>query len=91
GRCKSYDSSSIGTRECKEGYYYNEENKRCRKIKENDGADYSLVTEVYEAENSFVALYAVIAVAVVAIVYIIYEFRQEILKLWRKVWRRFRR
>ena len=90
GRCKKIEEEAA-VAECKEGYEKNPETGRCRKIKENDGADYSLVTEVYEAENSFVALYAVIAVAVVAIVYIIYEFRQEILKLWRKVWRRFRR
>ncbi|MBR3386425.1 hypothetical protein IKG68_02565 [Candidatus Saccharibacteria bacterium] len=90
GRCKKIEEEAAAV-ECKEGYERNPETGRCRKIKENDGADYSLVTEVYEAENSFVALYAVIAVAVVAIVYIIYEFRQEILKLWRRVWRRFRK
>ncbi|MBR3252998.1 lamin tail domain-containing protein [Candidatus Saccharibacteria bacterium] len=88
GRCKSNESSSSGSKECKEGYYYNEETKRCRKIKENDGADYALVPETFNEENSFVALYLVLGVLGVGVVYIIYEFRHDIMRIFRRVMRR---
>ena len=74
---------------CKEGYYLNPETNRCRKIKDNDGADYSLKAENYEEKSSFVALYAVIGVISLVLIYVIYEFRREIGKLIGKVWRRF--
>lgn len=85
GRCKSYDSASSGTKECKEGYYYNEETGRCRKSKNNDGAEHALVPETFNEENSFVALYLVLGVVGVGLIYIIYEFRQDIVKIFRKI------
>ncbi len=86
GRCRKYETTTEKT--CKEGYYLNPETGRCRKIVENNGADYSLETEEYEEESSFIALYAVLGVLGVGLIYLIYEFRQEILKLFRKVFRR---
>ena len=88
GRCRTIKLTSEKT--CKEGYALNEETGRCKKIKENTGADYSLVTEVYEENVSFTGLYLVLGVVVVGIIYIIYEFRREILKLLHKVFRRSR-
>ena len=88
GRCKKYDTTS--EKKCKEGYYYNEETGRCRKIVENSSADYSLQPEEYEEKTSFIALYVVLGIVGVGLVYIVYEFRREIVKLWRKVWIRFR-
>ena len=88
GRCKKYETTTEKT--CKEGYYLNTETGRCRKIVENDGTEYSLTKEEYKEESSFIALYAVLGVLGVGLIYLIYEFRQEILKLFRKVFRRFR-
>ena len=75
---------------CIEGYELNPETGRCRKIKVNDGADYSLATSTYKEESSFIALYAVLGVVALGLIYVIYEFRQEIAKLFRKVFRRSR-
>ena len=75
------------TKTCKEGYELNPDTGKCKKIKINDGADYSLATSTYEEETSFVALYAVLGVVALGLIYIIYEFRQEIAKLFHKVFR----
>ena len=88
GRCKKIQTAAEKT--CKEGYYLNPETGRCRKIKENNGADYSLEPETYEEKSSFIAIYAVIGVVVVAMLILGYEFRHEILKLFGRVFRRFR-
>ena len=88
GRCRKIEVAVEKT--CKEGYYLNEETGRCRKIVENNGSDYALVEEKYIESSSFVGLYLVIGVVVAGIIYIIYEFRQEIRKLIRKVFRRAR-
>lgn len=85
GRCKKYEEKSEKT--CKEGYYLNPETNRCRKIVENDGADYSLKPENYEESSSFVGLYAVLGVIGAGLLYMIYEFRKEILKLLKRVFR----
>lgn len=87
GRCKKYPTTI--EKKCKEGYYLNPETGRCKKITENTGAHYGVEPETYEEKTSFVALYAVIGVIAIGLVYLGYEFRQEIAKLWRKVWRRF--
>ena len=87
GRCKKV--STAQEKVCKEGYYLNEETGRCKKIKENNGADYSLVAESYEEKSSFVALYVVIGIVCLGLIYVIYEFRHEISKLFRRVFRRF--
>ena len=78
------------TKTCKEGYYLNEETNRCNKIKENTGADYALTPETFTETSSFTALYAVLTVVAVGLIYLIYEFRQEISKLFGKVFRRAR-
>ncbi len=88
GRCKKYDTVTEKT--CKEGYYLNPETGRCRKIVENKGADYSLKPENYEEKSSFIAFYAVLGVVGIGLIYLIYEFRQEIGKLFGKVFRRSR-
>ena len=89
-RCKKITVTTDKTTKCKEGYYLNEETGRCRKIVENTGANYQLVTETYEEKSSFIALYAVLGVLIVGIICVIFEFRREIQKLWRKVFRRSR-
>ncbi|MBQ3465278.1 hypothetical protein IJH15_03670 [Candidatus Saccharibacteria bacterium] len=86
GRCNKIKTTSEKT--CKEGYYYNPDTNRCRKITENKGAEYSIEPENYEEKTSFIALYAIIGVLVLGISYLIFEFRQEIGKLFRKVFRR---
>lgn len=88
GRCRKIETEE--EKECAEGYELNPETGRCRKVKVNNGADYELTTENYEESSSFVALYVVLGVVGVGIIYIIWEFRREIVKLWRKVGRRFR-
>lgn len=88
GRCKKKETTT--EKVCKEGYYLNPETNRCRKIKENKGADYSLKPEEYKDESSFVGLYAVLGVLGAGGVYLIYEFRNEIGKLCRRVFRRSR-
>ncbi|MBR0480143.1 hypothetical protein IJJ49_02710 [Candidatus Saccharibacteria bacterium] len=88
GRCKKYETAS--TKTCKEGYYLNPETNRCRKIQDNTGADYSLLTETYEEKSSFTALYAILGVVLVGVLYVIFEFRKEILRLFRRVFRRSR-
>ena len=87
GRCNKIKMTE--EKKCKEGYYLNPDTGRCRKIYENNGADYHLEPENYEEESSFTALYAVLGVIAVGLVYLVYEFRREILKLFRKVFRRF--
>lgn len=89
GRCRKTETRKDKT--CKEGYYLNPETGRCRKIKENKGASFSLDPENYENSSSFIALYAVFGVIGLGLIYLGYEFRSELLKLWRKVCRLFRR
>ena len=86
GRCRKYQT--VAEKTCKEGYYLNPETGRCRKIVENKGADYSLEPEEYEEESSFVALYIVLGVVGVGLAYLTYEFRYEIGKIWRRLWRK---
>ena len=88
GRCNKI--KTVAEKTCKEGYEINPETGRCRKIKSNNGTDYSLVPENYEEQSSFVALYAVLGVVGAGALYLVYEFRQEIAKLWHKVFRRAR-
>lgn len=89
GRCNKIPTIKAATT-CIEGYELNPETGRCRKIKVNDGADYSLATVTYKEESSFIALYAVLGVIGVGLIYVIYEFRQEIMRLFRKVFRQSR-
>lgn len=88
GRCNKI--KTVAEKTCKEGYEINLETGRCRKIKENTGAEHSLESEDYESGAEFTALYAVIGTAVVGLLYLVFEFRTEILKLFHKVYRRFR-
>ena len=86
GRCKKYETETETV--CKEGYYYYEATGRCRKIVENDGAEYELVPEEYEEESNFIGVWAVIFVVVLGVGVVIYEFREEIRKGVRKVFRK---
>lgn len=88
GRCRKIETVSEKT--CKEGYELNPETNRCRKMKVNTGADYSLEPKDFEEKSSFVAIYAVILVVGLGLLYLVFEFRVEILKLFRKVFRRAR-
>ncbi len=85
GRCKKKESSEI--KQCKEGYYLNPETGRCKKIKENVGEKFEIKPEEYEEKSSFVALYIVIGVVVVGLGFLVFQFRHEIRKLWRRVFR----
>ena len=85
-RCKKYESVTEKT--CKEGYYLNPDTGRCRKIQENNGADYSLEPENYEEKSSFVALYVVLGVMGLGVIYLVYEFKDEILKFVGKILRK---
>ena len=76
GRCRKIEVATVKT--CKEGYELNPDTNRCIKTKKNDGTNYSLKTEDYEEETSFVALYAICGVVGAGIIYVIYEFRREI-------------
>ena len=76
---------------CKAGYYRDPNTNRCRKLKENNGADYELEPQKYTEQSSFVALYAVLGVAVVGGVYLIYEFRHDIARRWGDLARKIRR
>ena len=86
GRCNKKKEET--ETKCKEGYYLNPETKRCRKIQENKGADYGLEPEGFEDNTAFIALYAVLGVVGVGGGYLIYEFREEIRKFFRKIFRR---
>lgn len=86
GRCKKRVETT--EKKCKDGYYLNPETNRCKKIVENKGADYGLEPENYEENSSFVALYAVLGVLGVGLVYLGWEFRSEIVRFWRKIFRR---
>ena len=86
GRCRKLEVAT--TKTCKEGYVLNEETGRCKKVKENTGANYSLVTENYEEKPSFTAWYAILGVVVAGIIYIIYEFRHDIARVARRIWKR---
>lgn len=86
GRCKKIAAEE--EKVCEDGYYLNEETGRCKKIVKNDGADYEIKAETYEEKSSFVALYALLAVVSVGLIYILYEFRREIKRFWRRIFRR---
>ena len=86
GRCNKIKTTEAKT--CKEGYRLNEETGRCVKIKENDGADYSLKKEEFNESSMFIAIGSILIVVGIGLVYVIYEFRKEIAKFWRKVFRR---
>ncbi|MDO5480534.1 MAG: hypothetical protein Q4F58_02610 [Candidatus Saccharibacteria bacterium] len=86
GRCRKIPEDT-GVKECKEGYYLNEETGRCKKLKNNDGASYALVPETYSESSNFVALWLVLGVVLVGLVYVGYEFRREIFKVIRKIWK----
>lgn len=86
GRCRKFETQE--EKKCKEGYYLNPETGRCKRVVENNGADYSLEPEKYEESSSFVGLYAVIGVIIVGVAYLVYEFRFQIGRFWRKVWKK---
>ncbi|MDO4611463.1 MAG: hypothetical protein Q4B34_01215 [Candidatus Saccharibacteria bacterium] len=88
GRCRKIQVTEAKT--CKEGYELNPETNRCRKIKENTGASYSIEPEEYEEESSFVALYVVLGVIGVGALYVLYEFRREICRFFKRIFRRSR-
>lgn len=86
GRCRKIVVEEEKT--CDEGYYLNEETGRCRKIVENNGAEYELTAETYEEKSSFAALYAIVGVVGVGMLYVIWEFRKEIGRFFKRLFRR---
>ncbi len=88
GRCNKISETKAKT--CKDGYILNEETGRCIKIKNNNGADYELKKEDYDETSTFIAIGALLIIVGIAVIYIIYEFRVEIIKFLRKVFRRSR-
>ena len=86
GRCKKVEVETEKT--CKEGYYLNPETGRCKKIVENNGANYELKPEKYEEKSSFIAFYAVLGIVLIGLVYLIFEFREEIGKFIKKIFRK---
>ena len=86
GRCRKIVIEEEKT--CDEGYYLNEATGRCKKIVENNGADYSLEKETYEENSSFIALYVALGVVGAGLVYVVYEFRKEIGKFLKRLFRK---
>ncbi|MDO4978875.1 MAG: hypothetical protein Q4E47_01820 [Candidatus Saccharibacteria bacterium] len=82
----------ITVKTCIDGYELNPDTNRCVKVKNNTGASHSLdIPELGEIENSpktFIALTAVVSATVVGLVFAIYQFRKDIIKLIRKIFRR---
>ncbi len=89
GRCRKV-AQETAKKECKEGYYLNPETDRCRKIVENKGAEYKLEPNRIEEESSFAAWHIVIIILLIGVGYLVYEFRTEIARLFRKVFRQSR-
>ena len=87
GRCKKIPQETA-KKDCKEGYYLNPETGRCRKIVENKGANYELKPDEYKEESTFTVWYLVIIVVLIGVGYLVYEFRTELWRLFRKVFRR---
>lgn len=70
---------------CKEGQERNPETNRCRNIISNiPVADYAPV-QTEEPTNNYVGMWSLVGVGSVAVVYGIWEWRQEIVKLTRKL------
>ena len=88
GRCNKV--KTVLETACKEGYERNPETGRCRKVKENTGAEYEIGSGNYTESSSFAGLYAIGLVLILGLGYLGFEFRAEIVKLFRKVFRRFR-
>ena len=86
GRCNKIKITEAKI--CKEGYVLNEETGRCVKIKENNGADYELKNEEFDESSMFIAIGAILIVVGIGLIYIVYEFRKEILRFLRRVFRR---
>ena len=86
GRCRKI-AQETAKKDCKEGYYLNPETNRCKKIVENKGANYELKPDSREGEKNFVAWYIVGIVVLIGIGYLIFEFRTELARLFRKVFR----
>ncbi len=86
GRCRKIAQEE--EKKCQDGYVLNPLTNRCKKVVINDGDDYPLVPNTYATESSFIALNAIIVIIVIGILYIVFQFRQELLSLVRKVFRR---
>ena len=82
GRCKSYENTT--TKTCPAGYELNPTTNRCKKIVSNTGADYPLVPNTYEEQNSFIAIGALIIVITIGIIYIVYQYHHEIANLFKR-------
>ena len=83
GRCKSYETSTSTTTPCKDGYERNPETNRCRKIKNNTGADYSMVPITgIEERSSFIAKWALLALGGGASGFTVFQYRKDI---WYKI------
>lgn len=87
-RCKKIDTSTTELAPCAEGYERNPETNRCRKTRNNDGADYGVEPISYSDEASFVAYVALATVVAGGLLYIVFQFRYEIGKFLRHIFKK---
>ena len=79
GRCKSYaTTASTELKPCAEGYERNPDTNRCRKIVTNTGADYPVVTGIYEDKKEFASVWTIATVVVAGIGYIVFQYKDEL-------------
>ena len=92
GNCVNDTDDDDELAPCQEGYERNPETGRCRKIRENNGADYPLVpiTDT-EDKTDFVALWALLGILGLGLLYVIFQFRREIYYFFRRIINKFRR
>ncbi len=92
GRCKKIETTSQTLKECAEGYERNPETNRCRKVKSNtpnDGAEYAIEPTTSSDKKVFIGFGIVTIILVLGIVYVGLQFRNEIVRVTRKIRQRF--
>lgn len=84
-RCRKIVTANTST-PCKDGWERNAETNRCRKIKEMTTADYGVkgVQAVAGAQLNWYYWVAIGGVLALVLGYAVWEWRQELLKLWRR-------
>lgn len=93
-RCKKLESESTLT-ECADGYERNPETNRCRKIQTTDASEYAPATRAstdsYSAPKRFIAYGVVILAIGAGLIYVIIQYREELIKITKKLLNKFRR
>lgn len=87
-RCKKEEAEAT-LAECADGYERNPETNRCRKIQSTDASEYAPATsaskESYSAPKRFIAYGVVIIALAVGLGYVVFQYREELLKLIKKL------